>query len=214
MTSNNIINYQLEAPRTMAFGPFLRGYCIEPSFCEEVLKRGLQTSKSHEENLVSVIEKTNAFCDDDKQFFAENMNWVLQDYRTEQNKTYLQQDIELPQYNLESLWINFMKNKESNPSHTHDGDLSFVLYLKIDETLIEENKEYKGKSAGPGSIYFEYGEAMDGVKYSHGFFPVVNTMFIFPAKLRHSVNPFKSDSERISVSGNFRVINKNQGLIY
>ena len=220
MTSKNIIDYHIEQPTTMAFGPFLRGYCIKPSFCEEVLRRGQQTNISHSKALAGIIEKENVFCDDDRKFFAESISWVLQDYRTEQNKIYRQQDIDsdgtivMPQYKLESLWINFMKNEESNPGHTHDGDLSFVLYLKIDEALIEENKKYNGKSAGPGSIYFEYGEAMDWVKYAHGFFPIVNTMYVFPAKLRHRVNPFKSNSERISVSGNFIVMNKNRELIY
>jgi hypothetical protein len=41
------------------------------------------------------------------------------------------------------IWINFQKKHEFNPEHTHSLDLSFVIYLQIPDTLIEENKNYK-----------------------------------------------------------------------
>ena len=68
--------------------------------------------------------------------------------------------------------------------------LSFVIYLKIPEELKKENKEYKGRSCGPGGIQFIYGEGpRDAVTYmSH--FPEERDMFIFPAWLKHWVSPF------------------------
>jgi len=103
---------------------------------------------------------------------------------------------------MSALWINYQKANEFNPPHDHDGKLSFVIYLKIPEELKKENKEYKGRSCGPGGIQFMYGEGpRDAVTYmSH--FPEERDMFIFPAWLKHWVSPFKSDCTRISVSGN------------
>ena len=91
---------------------------------------------------------------------------------------------------------------EFNPPHDHDGKLSFVIYLKIPDELKKENKEYKGRSCGPGGIQFIYGEGpRDAVTYM-SYFPVERDMFIFPAWLKHWVSPFHSDCTRISVSGN------------
>ena len=64
------------------------------------------------------------------------------------------------------------------------------------------NKEYIGKSCGPGGIQFIYGNGpRDCITYM-SFFPEENDMFIFPAWLKHYVAPYKSECTRISVSGN------------
>tara|TARA_Y100000310_G_scaffold203752_1_gene204009 strand:- start:267 stop:536 length:270 start_codon:yes stop_codon:yes gene_type:complete len=56
---------------------------------------------------------------------------------------------------------------------------------------------------GPGIISFMYGEEQKGIRTGHGITPALNELWIFPASLRHCVPPFKSDVERISVSGNW-----------
>ena len=77
-----------------------------------------------------------------------------------------------------------------------------MIYLQIPDELKKEQKEYVGKSCGPGGIQFVYGEGnRDAITYqSH--FPEEGDMFIFPAWLKHWVAPYKSDVVRISVSGN------------
>ena len=211
-----IINYDNESPRTLNFGPVLRGYNIKPEFCNEMLQRGLKTNNSHNKNLAGIIEKEYQYSENDRQFFIDNLSDVLTDYRITQNNFFNQVDTDetTPTYKLESLWINIMSNNETNPFHTHDGDLSFVLYVQIDKELIEENKKFIGSSAGPGSIIFQYGEDMSWSSSLHTFFPHVNTMYVFPAKLRHSVAAYKSQANRISISGNFTVLNKCDGLKY
>ena len=103
---------------------------------------------------------------------------------------------------MSALWINYQKANEFNPPHDHDGKLSFVIYLQIPEELKKENKEYKGRSCGPGGIQFLYGDGpRDAVTYM-SYFPQERDMFIFPAWLKHWVSPFKSNCTRISVSGN------------
>ena len=70
------------------------------------------------------------------------------------------------------------------------------------EPLQKENKEYTGKSCGPGGIQFMYGEGIrDCITYM-SYFPKDGEMFIFPAWLKHWVMPFHSDCVRVSVSGN------------
>jgi hypothetical protein len=95
-----------------------------------------------------------------------------------------------------------MKNGEFNPEHIHDSDLSFVIYLQVPELLKQEREQYIGRSGGPGSIEFLYGEDLNFFLTSHTFFPENKDIFIFPGKLRHTVSPFKWNCERISVSGN------------
>jgi hypothetical protein len=107
-----------------------------------------------------------------------------------------------PEYIMSAMWINYQKENEFNPPHDHDGKLSFVIYLKIPEELKKENKDYNGKSCGPGGIQFLYGEGpREAVTYM-SYFPEELDMFIFPAWLKHWVSPFRSKCTRISVSGN------------
>ena len=105
-------------------------------------------------------------------------------------------------YLLKSLWVNFQKQYEYNPPHDHSEALSFVIYLKIPEALKKENKEYVGTSRGPGSIMFTYGEGGRNFITYQSHFPEERDIFVFPASLKHSVAPFVSPCERISVSGN------------
>ena len=39
---------------------------------------------------------------------------------------------------LISTWVNYMTKFESNPMHTHDEDLSFVLFTEVPKDLREE----------------------------------------------------------------------------
>ena len=109
---------------------------------------------------------------------------------------------------ISDSWVNYMKKGDYNPPHIHlNCDLSSVLYLKVPSELKKENDNYAGsiENGGPGSISFYHGEyrplCIDQVK----FFPEEGEFFIFPSFLRHSVSPFKSDVERVSVAANFNI---------
>ena len=107
-------------------------------------------------------------------------------------------------YEMISLWINYQQAYEYNPPHNHGGDVSFVIYLQVPEKIVKENKETKHEhnNAGPGMIQFNLGPEMPLSVTNVGFMPKVGDIVIFPAWLTHHVNAFKSDVERISVSGN------------
>lgn len=107
-----------------------------------------------------------------------------------------------PEYLLTALWVNYMKQHEFNPPHDHSDQLSFVIFLKVPEEIKTEQKEYKGKSGGPGSLSFLYGEGNRQAITYQSVHPNEGDMFIFPAWMKHYVAPFYSDVTRISVSGN------------
>ncbi len=107
-----------------------------------------------------------------------------------------------PNFQLKALWINYMKAGEFNPPHDHSGDLSFVIYPAVPQEIIDECKAFKGTMRGPGGISWTYGDGdRTCISVVHQL-PTTGDMYIFPALLKHWVFPFKSNVERISVSGN------------
>jgi hypothetical protein len=88
--------------------------------------------------------------------------------------------------------------------HTN-ADLSFALYLNAPIEMINEKDESQGLD--PGRISFIYGEDRVHTISERPFTPKKNTMFMFPANLRHYVSSFKSNVERISVAGNIKFEN-------
>jgi len=112
-------------------------------------------------------------------------------------------------FELETSWINRQKKNEFNPPHSHDGDLSFVLYTEIPEGLEEECKSSVSNSPGPGCITFDFNMPNMGMNslflQTHSHLPSVGDLFIFPAGLPHWVYPFKTtEGERVSISGNIK----------
>ena len=112
-------------------------------------------------------------------------------------------------FELKAAWINRQKKNEFNPPHTHDDDLSFVLYTDIPDELEAECKSSVSNSPGPGCIVFDFN--MPGGSFNnlflttHAHLPKVGDMFIFPAQLPHWVYPFKTtEGERVSISGNIK----------
>ena len=111
---------------------------------------------------------------------------------------------------LIASWVNYMTKFESNPLHSHDEDLSFVIYIDIPKKLKQEVKNTVG-NAQPGAINFIHalGSKKDTIN-QHTLMPEIGDFFIFPAFLHHSVNHFQSEGERVSVSGNIKVNYENK----
>tara|TARA_R110000803_G_scaffold122731_1_gene190722 strand:- start:44 stop:643 length:600 start_codon:yes stop_codon:yes gene_type:complete len=111
---------------------------------------------------------------------------------------------------MAGIWVNYMKQGEFNPPHTHHDDLSCALYLQIPNDMNKNKIGHIANSTPPGSINFTYGEDLKNNFFEHNFFPEKGDFFIFPAWLKHYVFPFRSNEERISVSANFKYINKKE----
>jgi len=109
-------------------------------------------------------------------------------------------------------WIVSQYKGEYNPWHTHGGDFSGVIYLKIPEGMNKAyDKEFKDHYPSTGLIEFMYGEKADFRSDNLKFLPRVGMMLIFPSWLKHSVYPFYVDGERRSMSFNahYNVNNDN-----
>ena len=103
-------------------------------------------------------------------------------------------------------WVNYMNPGDYNPIHQHlDCDISCVIYVDIPKELELEIKDYVGRSLGPGSILFLYGENNRQHLTWHEFKPEAGDIFLFPSTLRHTVNPYKSNCQRVSVAINFNI---------
>jgi len=115
-----------------------------------------------------------------------------------------------PTLSLQNLWVNFQKKHEFNPTHTHTGIYSFVIWMRIPYQLQDEENNFpavKGTAQKTSRFTFHYNNIL-GMNSAFSL-PVdqswEGTMLFFPAALTHSVYPFyTSDEYRISVAGNLK----------
>lgn len=104
----------------------------------------------------------------------------------------------------QGVWINYQKPGEFNPVHTHSGSLSCVIYIDIPEEIEKESEENSKISMKgcPGFIELIYGSKGFLHSPQYSFLPKNKEIIIFPADLLHTVYPFKSNCERISIAFN------------
>ena len=116
-------------------------------------------------------------------------------------------------FKLKSLWVNLQKKHEFNPIHTHSGDYSFVLFVDIpfdieDEKICKNAIRTSEKDKSNGMFTFSYPDsAASRAPISNQHLNIdrswEGTMFLFPANLAHSVNPFYTSNDyRVTISGN------------
>jgi len=188
------------------WGPLVFETQIDKEFVNLLLEKGQETTVDARKYLAGQI---------DKEFYYENYNeWFIPKF-SEYIESYIETardyTTSLPKHmaqgwHLETLWINYQRANEYNPPHDHSGDLSFVIYLQVPEEIVKENEEtrHEHNNEGPGMITFWFGLSMPFSINMCSKMPSAGDIFIFPAWLPHYVNGFKSDVERISVSGNIK----------
>ena len=117
---------------------------------------------------------------------------------------------DLPVY-LDTVWVNFQKKNEYNPTHNHVGIISFVCWINVPYDIDVEIQNGLGKQSNnncPGFFELLYTDSL-GQIVSHKIQiskEYENTIILFPAKMVHCVYPFStSEGYRISVSGNFKL---------
>ena len=161
---------------------------------------------------VSKEVKIPAYDKDDTKFLSDTIkNGCLQylNYMTEKKRAYgwdkIGKDVTptIENIRLDQSWIVSQYQGEYNPWHTHSGNFSGVIYLKIPEGMNEVyEKEFRDHYPASGLIEFMYGEKSDFRSDNLKFIPEVGMMLIFPSWLKHSVYPFHCDGERRSMSFN------------
>ena len=185
------------------WGPCVVKLKIEPEFKKLLLDEAKLNTEDYRKNLAGILDHETGYGPESKNRILPMLSQYIGVYDQAFQKFTMKTYEKPPEYVLSALWINYQKPNDFNPPHDHDGKLSFVIYLSIPDKLKEENKNYIGKSCGPGGIQFVYGNGpRDAITYM-SFMPEEGDMFIFPAWLKHWVAPYKSDCTRISVSGNF-----------
>jgi histidinol phosphatase-like enzyme len=98
-------------------------------------------------------------------------------------------------------WINIQYKHEFIPTHTHDGVITFVMWIKIPYDIEAE------LSVGDKASTFEFTySSVAGTQLTQRI-PVSKEyegkIVMFPSGLSHTVYPFySSDDSRISISGN------------
>ena len=181
---------------------------IEDETISLLLKKGKESQKKSNDtrkNLAAVINK--AYYYDTVDWFYPLFSPYVNTYADGVSSYMPGAFKKLPTgWELHGLWINYQKANEYNPPHHHDGDLSFVIYLQVPEEIVKENEKMQGvhNNPGPGMICFDMGPTMPFYIGGNNMMPKVGQVFIFPAWLSHHVLAFKSDVERISVSGNIK----------
>lgn len=112
---------------------------------------------------------------------------------------------------MNGMWVNYQKQNEFFPIHTHNGIYSFVVWMKIPTNFEEQIKDrpkvdkvlFEGLYTS--NFFFNYMNIL-GKNITYDFkmsSDLEGTLLLFPSSLQHGVYPFyKCDEERISVSGN------------
>ncbi len=189
------------------FGPYVPLCKVHDSLLRGLLKRGeTLTPGDRNSTLAGHLTDQRGYTKEDKEWFIKEfkpyVNWYI-DGAMEWSGLKFDPRQHTTSFTLIDLWINYMKEHEYNPEHTHGGQLSWVIFLKT-PNVEEEQKAYKGTATPPGSIAFHYGEPQHPKWADHTFNyqPQEGYMWVFPAQLRHQVMPFHTEGTRISVSGN------------
>ena len=190
------------------WGPFLCKLKVEQEMVNILLEKGNESREKkldHRSSLAGAIDNSYYYENYEEWFFPIFHKYVDNYISAVKNYVTTSLDAKKPDsWDLDGFWINYQKAYEYNPPHHHSGDLSFVMYLQVPDEIKEENKKMQGvyNNVGPGMIEFDYGTDLPFNISSFFHLPNECDLFIFPAWLKHHVFAFKSDVERISVSGN------------
>ena len=188
------------------FGPYLARYRVHEGLIKGLKERGMKSIPgSGNKELAGVIDDQRGYSKEDKEWFVKEFQPYMSAYSRGScaHEQRMWDHNWTDKFELIALWINYMKENEYNPPHTHNGQVTWVIFLETPD-LDKERDQYVGRSVGPGALTFHYGEA-SFPKWNINqltYIPMPGEMWIFPTMLEHSVIPFKTPGTRISVSGN------------
>ena len=96
------------------------------------------------------------------------------------------------------LWLNCQKAGDYNPTHTHGGSFSGVIFLKVPPQI--NANSFDGQLCFHGPEEWHIQSFRTGM--AHYVLPVPGEFYVFPAWQPHSVMPFRGDGERWSLAFN------------
>ena len=151
--------------------------------------------------------------------YGEQLSTVLLKLANE----YMDRTVGLPcDIDMQAMWTVHSYEGDYNPVHDHGTrtpmGLSCIMYLKVPpqiEALDNPSEEFDGLNQSSGAIdgftYLVWG--VNGIRDINMLRPIteeyikpeVGTLIMFPAWLRHGVNPFFGEGERRTFSANLNV---------
>ena len=96
------------------------------------------------------------------------------------------------------LWLNVQRAGDYNPTHTHGGSFSGVLYLEVPPQVCAESFDGQLCLHGPEEWHIQ--SFRTGM--AHYVLPKAGEYYVFPAWQPHSVAPFRGEGERWSIAFN------------
>lgn len=105
-------------------------------------------------------------------------------------------------------WVNIYGESDFTPVHTHGGDLSSVMILKLPEDPEGQNEyeNHKNEPCPNGNLYFIYdtSQSDDLITSTQVYDQYVGMVLLFPPNLRHVYYPHKlKGQERRTLSLNY-----------
>tara|TARA_R100000900_G_scaffold53794_3_gene43542 strand:+ start:1276 stop:1929 length:654 start_codon:yes stop_codon:yes gene_type:complete len=105
---------------------------------------------------------------------------------------------------LNSIWVNEMKEHEYNPIHIHQGNintgLSSVMILKLPETFGVEYSAAKEPNNGKLTLIGSASGMFSNVDFMPDMQP--GDFYVFPYDMRHCVTPFNGKGFRRTLAAN------------
>ena len=163
-------------------------------------------------NLAGNISKSEFITDEDNWFFRNVLKKCAETmYFRDWNNyyfTHIEKTVPFPIFRLREMWVNYQKQHEFNPPHSHGGFFSFVVFMKIPTHWKEQHAlplSINSNSPNASNFQFLLGRGtgpvnLEGIALSP---EDEGRMLFFPAWVCHQVFPFyECEEERITISGN------------
>jgi len=193
----------------LQWGPYVMKTKVPDYIIKKLKIEGKKAIVNYGHKLAGHLDNQFLYPPKVQEWFFTEIHPIVQAYRNGHCKFHGVEELNV-ELEADDLWVNYMQAGDFNPIHTHGGDYSFVLFLDVPKQLKKEQEKFKGTSARPGSLMFEYTQQARPrwATTGHVVLPETGDFYMFPALLQHWVCPFKTKVTRISVSGNLRIMNK------
>ena len=165
--------------------------------------------ENHKLELAGQIDSSYLISDKDNWFFKNTLDSLCNTYA--ESFSNVGDNLPTPNkhpYFLQTMWVNYQKQTEFNPTHYHKGIYSFVIWMEIPTDFNKQKENPISKNTNNNVISnfcFEYRDMIGEYhKYVYKMSKEMEgKMLFFPSNLTHAVYPFYNCSEnRISISGN------------
>jgi len=221
------MKYYDTSPQVNSFDPIIFGPHVTISKAEDellniLLEKGKEIRSPEFDfghNLAGKIKEQYNF-ENYKEWFTPLFRTHLEEYLNtlpnSHSRHMVENALEPVEWSISNLWINYQGPKEYNPPHSHQGEISFIIYVDIPKEIHDEREGNPGTTSinyrrtPPGNLVFEYGEPimsnfLSFANTSYQISPETGVILMFPSWLKHHVFAFESNVKRVSVSGNIHI---------